>query len=168
MRDRAERGCAVIKVMASGGLLTAGTERSRPQFTPEELHTLVDEAHRHGLPVTAHAHALDAIADAVAAGVDGIEHCSFLTSQGVRPRQDLIAAIVSRRTAVGATVGLAPAPGFAPPPDLTRLMPDLRAATRRLIAAGALVVAGTDAGIAPVKPHGRAARMASRHSPSGG
>jgi imidazolonepropionase-like amidohydrolase len=71
VREHAERGVEVIKVMASGGMLTEGTDVNAAQFSPAELRFLVSEAHRHGLPVTAHAHALDAVVDAVAAGVDG-------------------------------------------------------------------------------------------------
>jgi hypothetical protein len=50
----AERGVDVIKVMASGGLLTSGTREAQSQFTPSELWAIVDEAHHLGLPVTAH------------------------------------------------------------------------------------------------------------------
>ncbi|MGQ0575449.1 MAG: amidohydrolase family protein [Pseudonocardia sp.] len=153
VRAHAERGVDVIKVMASGGLLTAGTDIAAPQFGAAELRTVVTEAHRHGLPVTAHAHATAAIADAIAAGVDGVEHCSFAGS--TRAPDDLVDALVRRRIVVGATLGLAPSEVLAsPPPELARLLPIILAAYRRLVAAGAVVVAGTDAGIAPPKPHG--------------
>ena len=67
------------------------------------LRAAVDEAHRLGLPVTAHAHAVAAIADAVAAGVDGLEHVSFWTEDGVDAPADLIQLIADRRIIVGAT-----------------------------------------------------------------
>jgi imidazolonepropionase-like amidohydrolase len=141
--------------MASGGLMTPGTEIATGQFSPAELRTVVTEAHRHGLPVTAHAHALSAVVDAVAAGVDGVEHCSFLTADGVRVPDDLVDELVRRRVVVGSTLGLAPcATPSAPPPQLAAILPDLLAAHARLVAAGAVVVVGTDAGIAPPKPHG--------------
>src|SRR6266550_3427334 len=63
VREHVERGVDVIKIMASGGTLTPGTYQHLPQFTPELLRAAVDEAHRHGLQVTAHAHAVAAIAD---------------------------------------------------------------------------------------------------------
>ena len=155
VREHAERGVDVIKVMASGGFLTEGTDVDGRQFTPMELMALVDEAHRHGLPVTAHAHALDAIADGVAAGVDGLEHCTFVDGDRVFAPDELVAAIVRRRIAVGATVGLAPTSmPLAPPPELAKFLPGVLASHSRLIREGAVVVAGTDAGIAPVKPHG--------------
>jgi hypothetical protein len=81
--EHAVRGVDVIKIMASGGSMTPGSRQDLVQFPPEVLRAAVDEAHRVGLPVTAHAHAVAAIADAVAAGVDGLEHVSFWTEDGV-------------------------------------------------------------------------------------
>ncbi|MDF5757601.1 amidohydrolase family protein [Spongiactinospora sp. TRM90649] len=89
-RQRAELGADVVKIMASGGVLTPGTGAMRPQFTAEELRAAVEEAHRAGLPITAHAHALPAVRLALEAGVDGIEHCTCLTPEGVRVDDDLL------------------------------------------------------------------------------
>jgi imidazolonepropionase-like amidohydrolase len=153
VREHADRGVDVVKIMASGGNLTPGSRQDLAQFAPEVLHAAVDEAHRLGLPVTAHAHAVAAIADAVAAGVDGLEHVSFWTEEGVDAPAHLIGLIAARQITVGATVGMVPAPGLAPPPGIAARMPGIIANTRRLYEAGAVMVAGTDAGIAPVKPH---------------
>ena len=153
VREHAERGVDVIKIMASGGNLTPGSRQDLAQFPPEILRAAVVEAHRLGLGVTAHAHAVTAIADAVAAGVDGLEHVSFWTEDGVDAPAHLIQAIAGKQIAVGATAGMVPVPGMAPPPAVAARMPGIIANTRRLYQAGALIVAGTDAGIAPVKPH---------------
>lgn len=155
VRAHAERGVDVIKVMASGGMMTAGTDVAGAQFSAAELRVVVEEAHRHGLPVTAHAHALAAVRDAVAARVDGIEHCTCFDGERVVLPPELADAIVTRRIAIGSTLGLAPMPdGLRPPPLLERILPDLLAVHAALIRAGALVVAGTDAGVGPPKPHG--------------
>jgi imidazolonepropionase-like amidohydrolase len=153
VREHAARGVDVIKIMASGGNMTPGSRQDLAQFPPEVLRAAVDEAHRLGLPVTAHAHAAGAIADAVAAGVDGLEHVTFWTEDGVDAPDHLIRLIADRQIAVGATVGRVPGPGLAPPPAVAARMPAIIANTRRLYEAGASMVAGTDAGIAPVKPH---------------
>ena len=153
VREHVERGVDVIKIMASGGTLTPGTYQHLAQFTPEVLRAAVDEAHRHGLPVTAHAHAVAAIADGVAAGADGLEHVSFWTETSVDAPAELIQLIADRRTVVGLTVGLVPIPGLEPPPVVRARLPLIVANMRRLYEAGALMVAGSDAGIAPIKPH---------------
>ena len=153
VREHVERGVDVIKIMASGGTLTPGTYQHLAQFTPEVLRAAVDEAHRHGLPVTAHAHAVAAIADGVAAGADGLEHVSFWTETSVDAPAELIQLIAERRTVVGLTVGLVPIPGLEPPPVVRARLPLIVANMRRLYEAGALMVAGSDAGIGPIKPH---------------
>lgn len=81
--EYAERGVDVIKVMASGGFATVGTDQLGAQFTAAELTGLVEEAHRVGLPVVAHAHSLVGMRNALAAGVDGIEHFTGLSPEGV-------------------------------------------------------------------------------------
>jgi imidazolonepropionase-like amidohydrolase len=153
VRAHAERGVDVIKIMASGGNLTPGTRQELPQFPPEVLTAAVDEAHRLGLPVTAHAHAASAIADAVAAGADMLEHVSFWTADGVDAPAELIQLIADRRTVVGLTVGVLPTPGLTPFPAARARMPAILANFRRLHETGALMVGSSDAGIAPVKPH---------------
>ena len=89
----------------------------------------------------------------MAAGADGLEHVSFWTEDSVDAPAELIQLIADRRTVVGATVGMVPVPGLEPPPVIRARIPLLMANMRRLYEAGALMVAGSDAGIAPVKPH---------------
>jgi imidazolonepropionase-like amidohydrolase len=153
VRERVERGVDVIKVMASGGTMTPGTRQEVSQFTPDLLRAVVDEAHRLGLPVTAHAHGTAAIRDALDAGVDGMEHVSFWSADGIDDPGDLVARIVDSRVAVGITGGVVSAPGVAPPAVVAMRLPRIIANTRGLYEAGAHIVLGTDAGIGPPKPH---------------
>jgi imidazolonepropionase-like amidohydrolase len=150
VRAHAERGVDVIKIMASGGGMTPGTHPERPQFGLDELRAAVDEAHRHGLPITAHAHGTPAIADAVDAGVDGLEHVTFMTEDGIEPAPEaVIASLVERRVTLGPTL---PVPGTELPPHAAARMPAVFANVRRLYRAGARIIAASDAGIAPIVP----------------
>jgi imidazolonepropionase-like amidohydrolase len=154
VRAHVERGVDVIKIMASGGGLTPGTRPECAQFEPGVLRAAVDEAHRHGLPVTAHAHGTPAIVDALAAGVDGMEHLTFWSAAGVESSEELLRNLADRRVVVGATVGLEPVTGLGPPPAVVERRPKILEIHRRLYELGAPFVAGTDAGIGPMKPHG--------------
>jgi imidazolonepropionase-like amidohydrolase len=153
VREHVERGVDVIKIMATGGQLTPGSHQHQAQFSPEEMQAAVHEAHRWGLPITAHAHGTAGIENAVAAGVDGLEHASFWSEEGVDDPGDLVDRIAQQRIVVGATVGLVPVPGMMGPPEILKRIPSIVANTRRMQQAGVRVVAGSDAGIAPVKPH---------------
>jgi imidazolonepropionase-like amidohydrolase len=68
--------------------------------------------------------------------------------------EDLLRAVADRRIVIGATVGMVPVPGLAPPAEVVSRLPKIVQNYRRLHELGAPFVAGTDAGIAPVKPHG--------------
>jgi imidazolonepropionase-like amidohydrolase len=157
--ERADRGVDVVKIMASGGATTPGTDVAVPQFTVEELSAVVQEAHSRGLRVTAHAHAAAAIEVALAAGVDGIEHCSFFTETGVEIRPEVVEALAAAGVQVCPTLGVTP--GSTPPPAiLERLRSSgMTYESRRrdvagLHSAGVRLISGSDGGISPGKPHG--------------
>jgi imidazolonepropionase-like amidohydrolase len=84
VRAQIKYGVDVIKVMASGGVLSYGDSPGAPQFSLEELRVLVEEAHAAGRKVAAHAHGAQGIKNALAAGVDSIEHGSFIDDEGIR------------------------------------------------------------------------------------
>jgi imidazolonepropionase-like amidohydrolase len=153
VREHAERGVDLIKIMASGGNMTPGSRPDRSQFSTAELRAAVDEAHRHRLSITAHAHGTESIVDGLAAGLDGFEHLTFMTEDGVDPIPDpVLAALVRQRVTVGLTLGQAPVPGATPLPGMVARMPALIANSRRLVAARVDLIPGTDAGISPIKP----------------
>jgi imidazolonepropionase-like amidohydrolase len=153
VREHAERGVDVIKVMASGGHLTEGTDPARGQFTLEELSAAVDEAHTRGLPVTAHAHAPKSVAMAVQAGVDGLEHVTFWTEDGVDAPAATIQLVGDRRIVVGASAGFVLDGDRELDAEFALRLPGIIDVMQRLHRAGAKLVPGTDAGINPTKPH---------------
>ena len=151
VRARASRGAHVIKVMTTGGELTPGTLSHEASYSVAELRAAADEAHRHGLPITGHAHGAPGMAAAVAAGFDSVEHGSFLTHDGGRVDEEVFAALVRSGMTVSATLGSVP--GSPPPPKIAALIPHFQATFRRYREAGVAVVISSDSGIAPPKPH---------------
>ena len=81
VRHQVKSGADVIKFCASGGVLSLADEVDTPQLTLEEMTALVDEAHRLRKKVAAHCHGDRAARDAITAGVDSIEHGSFLSEE---------------------------------------------------------------------------------------
>jgi imidazolonepropionase-like amidohydrolase len=159
VRERAERGVDFVKIMTSGGAMTMGSDLLSCQFTLDELRVVVDEAHRLGLPVTAHAHAVVAVEQSVEAGVDGIEHCSCMVQGGFRTPPGLAERIAAAGIAVCPTLGRTP--GAKPPPQVLAAMErtgitwEGRAAqVAELVRGGVTIISGADSGINPGKPHG--------------
>jgi len=152
VRERAERGCDVVKVMVSGGNLTAGSQPHQSQYDLAALRAVVDEAHRAGLPAAAHVHGAQAIADAVEAGFDTLEHVTFFTADGVSADLALLDRIAASGVVVSVTAGTIPG-GPAPPPAIAPRMTAIAANHSRMFRAGATMVPGTDAGVTPGKPH---------------
>jgi imidazolonepropionase-like amidohydrolase len=153
VRERAERGCDVIKVMASGGNLTPNSAPYESQYGLEELTAIVEEAHGLGLPVVAHAHAAPAIANALAAGVDNLAHVTLMTADGVADNPDILAELAARGVFVDPTFGMLPT-GELPPPEIARRLPAIVGNFRGMLDAGVRFAFGSDSGIAPSKPHG--------------
>lgn len=146
VRRNLAAGAGVIKAMVTGGGLTKDGPKSwQSQFSPEELQALVDEAHRASVPVAAHAHGADGIGAAVEAGVDTIEHCTWMTADGFDLRQDVLKKIIDQ--------GIAVCPAVSPHWQmLPRFFGEEKAAAmfdlvREMAEAGAKLIAGTDAGV---------------------
>lgn len=78
VRENIKYQVDLIKFCATGGVFSKGTKVGQRQYTQEEMNAIVDEAHTHGRTVAAHAHGTEGIAFAIKAGVDSIEHASFL------------------------------------------------------------------------------------------
>jgi imidazolonepropionase-like amidohydrolase len=150
--ERADRGVDVVKVFATGGNMTPGSDPGIAQFAPTELSDLVAEVHRHGLPVAVHAHGRDGIAAALSAGADTIEHFSFMTADGVVGDDALVDAVAAAGMQVVLTPGAAPGKQ-SPLADAATKVPLILALQRRVVEVGVRVALGSDGGVGPSKPH---------------
>jgi imidazolonepropionase-like amidohydrolase len=83
VREVVKYGADVIKVCASGGVLSKGDLPGTPQYSLEELQAIAIEAHKLGRKVAAHAHGTQSIKDAIRAGIDSIEHSSLIDDEGI-------------------------------------------------------------------------------------
>ena len=157
VRRQLAEGADVIKVMATGAMLSSETEDARAiQFTLDELRAAVEVAHDNFRPVAAHAHARQGIVNAVEAGVDSIEHCTFADDEALEH-------IARAGTFVVPTICagelLLREPGIveAMPDHLRRRMLEFNevhlATIRRAHELGVRIAMGTDAGT-PGNHHG--------------
>ncbi|MCG9712176.1 amidohydrolase family protein [Shewanella insulae] len=84
VRENIKYGANAIKVCATGGVFSKGTKVGVQQYSEEELAAAAEEAHRRGLVIAAHAHGTDGIKAAIRAGIDSIEHCSFMDKEAIK------------------------------------------------------------------------------------
>src|SRR5438270_1455551 len=153
VRYQIKYGAELIKVCVSGGVMSHTGPPGAQQYSDEELRAIVDEAHRRGLKVAAHAHGDDGIRAAVEAGIDCIEHGSLAS-------EDTLRLMVERGTFLVATTYLADGMDVShAAPELqakaAEVFPRARATISRAIELGVKVACGTDA---PAIPHGRNAK----------
>ena len=157
VRDIAQHGVDVIKVLATGAFLTHGSDPHAVEYTYEEMRAAVEEAAHKGLKVAAHAHSADGIKIAVRAGVASIEHGTYLDDEGIRMMKErgtyLVADIYDAEwIRQGAKTGY--------PEDFATKQPEgdeiQRQAFRKAAKAGVKIAFGTDAS---VYPHGLNARQ---------
>ncbi len=159
VRENVKYGADLIKIMASGGVLSKGDQPGAEQYTPEEMQAIVAEAHKLGRKVAAHAHGTQAIKDAIVAGVDSIEHASLIDEDGIRLAKQhgtyLVMDIYDDDyiLATGSASGGMLEESIVKERKLGRTQ---RENFRRAHAEGALMAFGTDAG---VYPHGDNAKQ---------
>lgn len=84
VRQHIKYGVDLIKISASGGVLSKGDAAGAEQLTLEEMQAIVAEAHKAGRKVAAHAHGTSAIKNAILAGVDSVEHSSLIDAEGIK------------------------------------------------------------------------------------
>ena len=158
VRAQIKYGVDVIKLLATGGVLSQGDKPGAEQLTYEEMKVAVEEAHRTGRKVAAHAHGTQGIKDAVRAGVDSIEHGSLLDAEGIELMKAhgtyLVADIYNDDYILGKAIefGL-PKENVDKEKMVGRLQ---RENFAKAVAAGVKIAFGTDAG---VYPHGDNAKQ---------
>lgn len=155
VREQIEAGAEVIKVIASGGVLTPGTSPDQAQMTLEELRSAVEEAGRAGRKVAAHAHGAAGMKNAINAGVHSIEHATLMDEEAVDLMQSHGVYMVPTLSALATTAACRRGCGI---PDSA--LEKARAMTKRHQASfrqahrrGLLIAMGTDAGT-PFNAHG--------------
>jgi len=147
-RRMIKAGARAIKVMATAGMMTLGQRAGAPQLTIAEMRACVEEAHKAGLKVAAHAEGREGAANAIEAGVGSIEHGHGLDDELLErmaaERVALVPTIACDRaiTRLGPQAGI---PKFIVD-DCARLAPSLEQALRRAIEIGVPIVAGNDGG----------------------
>jgi imidazolonepropionase-like amidohydrolase len=153
VRYQIKYGAKVIKVCASGGVMSHTGPAGAQQYSDEELRAIVDEAHRAGLKVAAHAHGDDGIRAAIEAGVDCIEHGSLMTDETLDRFIELDRFLVpTTYLADGMDVSQA-APELQA--KAAEVFPRAKETIRKAVARGARIACGTDA---PAIPHGKNAK----------
>jgi imidazolonepropionase-like amidohydrolase len=146
VREQLAAGAGVVKLMATGGISSPGNP-GVPQLGVPELAAGIEEAHKAGVLVAAHAHASEGITNAIAAGVDTIEHAAFAEEDNYK---QMIAAGVTLVPTVTALNPIAEGIGIpaATVEKSLKARETYRANTAKAIAAGVRIAAGTDAGTA--------------------
>lgn len=158
VRQRYKDGADLIKITATGGVLSVAASGKNPQFTVEEIRAIVDTARDYGFHVAAHAHGAEGIKRAVVGGVTSIEHGTFLDDEGIRLMKKhgtwLVPTIIA-----GKWVGeKAEVEGFFPDiirPKAREVGPQIQSTFAKAYEAGVKIAFGTDSG---VSAHGDNAR----------
>src|SRR5215471_11817952 len=158
VREVIKYGADVIKICASGGVLSKGDQPGTPQYTLEEMTAIAEEAHKLGRKVAAHAHGTQSIKDAIRAGIDSIEHSSLIDDEGISLAKQhgtyLVFDIYNDDFILleGAKAGMLPE-SIEKERKIGRLQ---RENFRQAFQAGAKLAYGTDSG---VYPHGDNAKQ---------
>jgi imidazolonepropionase-like amidohydrolase len=152
VRQRYKDGVDVIKITATGGVLSQATSGMAPQFTPEELKAIIDTAHDYGLKVAAHAHGTEGMKRAVEAGIDSIEHGTFMTDEVIALMKKHGTYYVPTISAGKFVAEKAKIDGYFTPivrPKAALIGPQIQATFQRAYQGGVKIAFGTDQGVAP-------------------
>jgi imidazolonepropionase-like amidohydrolase len=158
VRMAVQAGADIIKITATGGVLSDTAAGLGQQLSDEELAAIVDAAHSMGRQVVAHAHGVEGVNAALRAGVDGIEHGTYLDEESIRLFRRGGAYLVPTVLAGVTVYERAQIPGALTPAQRVKALqvgPLMLDMLRRARVGGVRVAFGTDSG---VSPHGQNAR----------
>jgi imidazolonepropionase-like amidohydrolase len=149
-----KEGADLIKAMPSGGVMDLGTNGSGPQMSEDEIRALVETAHDYGMKVAVHAHGAEAIRRSVIAGVDSVEHGTFMDDADIKLMKEH-GTFYCPTVYTGQFVAMQAAKGEYPPTVAKKAMevgPQIMKTVTRAYQGGVKFAYGTDAG---VYPHGQ-------------
>ncbi|HEY9085214.1 MAG TPA: amidohydrolase family protein [Candidatus Tyrphobacter sp.] len=148
VREQMKIGADCIKLIATGGVLTKGAVPGNAQLTYQELEAAIDEAHRHGLRVAAHAIGTEGIKNALRAGIDSIEHGHMLDDEAIdlfKQRGTYLVPTLAAPTCILEHLGEGAQPQYVVDKAKTVNEAMLRN-VRRAYEAGVTIAGGSDAG----------------------
>ena len=155
VRQRYKDGADLIKLTATGGVLSLAASGQNPQFTEEELQAIVSTARDYNMIVAVHAHGTEGMKRAVLAGVDSIEHGTYMTDEIIALMKERGTYWVPTNMAGEWVAEKAKEPGYFPEivrPKAAAIGPQIRDTFQKAHAAGVKIAFGTDTG---VSPHGQ-------------
>ncbi|MEO0898559.1 MAG: amidohydrolase family protein [Bacteroidota bacterium] len=150
VRQRYKNGADVIKITATGGVLSVAKDGSGPQFTMEELKAIVATSDDYGFLTAAHAHGAEGMKRAVMAGIKTIEHGTYMTEEVMQLMKDKQSYLVPTITAGKAVETNAKKPGYYPSiivPKALAVGPQIQSTFAKAYKFGVPIVFGTDAGV---------------------
>jgi imidazolonepropionase-like amidohydrolase len=150
VRQRYKEGSDLIKITASGGVLSVAKSGENPQFTEPEIAAIVATAKDYGFKVAAHCHGTEAMKRAVKAGVNSIEHGTYMDDEVMQLMKQNGTYYVPTITAGRAVGDSAKKPGYYPDvvtPKALAIGPKIQGTFAKAYKAGVKIAFGTDAGV---------------------
>jgi len=150
VRQRYKEGSDLIKITASGGVLSNAKNGQNPQFTEEELKAIVETAKDYGFKVAAHSHGAEAMKRAIRAGVNSIEHGTYMDDEAIDLFKKYGTYFVPTIIAGKSTADSAKKPGYYPDYVTAKALaigPKIQSTFAKAYKAGVKIAFGTDAGV---------------------
>jgi imidazolonepropionase-like amidohydrolase len=158
VRQRYKDGADVIKITATGGVLSIAKDGSGPQFTDEELKAIIETANDYGMHTAAHAHGVEGMKRAVIAGITTIEHGTKMDDEIMNLMKQKGTYYVPTISAGKYVAQQAKVMGYYHPlvvPKALEIGPQIQATFGKAYKAGVKIAFGTDAGVFPHGENGK-------------